>query len=98
MNIFLVLAALYIVANFYVFVGLFVEFWMYKTESDSFELKRYHILELIICPISFIIFFFIILVLYIIKFIFGTISNFFKVIGKWLDEPFINREKFKEKI
>ena len=86
MNIFLVLAALYVVANFYVFVGLFVEFWMYKTESDSFELKRYHILELIICPISFI------------KFIFGTISNFFKVIGKWLDEPFINREKFKEKI
>ena len=55
MNIFLVLAALYVVANFYVFVGLFVEFWMYKTESDSFELKRYHILELIICPISFII-------------------------------------------
>lgn len=85
MKIFLLLGALYFVANFYVFVGLLVEFWMYKTEDYSFELKRYHILELIVCPISCIIFFFILLLFYLIKFVFKAIGKFFKLICEWLD-------------
>ena len=98
MKIFSVLAALYIITSFYVLVSLFVEFGMCKKGEYNFELKRYHILKLIISPISYIIFFFIILFFYTIKFIFKAIGNFFKVIFEWLDQPFMNREKSKETI
>lgn len=98
MKIFLVLAALYIITSFYVLVSLFVEFWMCKKGEYNFELKRYHILQLIISPISYIIFFFIILLFYTIKFIFKAIGNLFKAIFEWLDQPFMNREKSKETI
>lgn len=92
MKIFLLLAELYFVSSFYVLIFLFIEFWIWKKEEDSFELKRYHIIH----PISCIIFLFIILLFYIIKFIFKAIGKFFKIIFEWLDQPFMNRQKSKE--
>lgn len=94
MNSFLFLSALYLVASFYVLVGLFTELWMCKTEGSSFELKRYHI----IFPISFIIFFFIILIFYIFRFIFTAIGVFFVMIGEWFSKPLMIGGKTKELI
>ncbi|MBD7915867.1 hypothetical protein H9660_12000 [Clostridium sp. Sa3CUN1] len=94
MSIFL--AALYISGSIFVLVGLFAELLWYRSEAETFELKRYHVLEVIIFPLSAIIFLLIILIFYLIAFIFKSIAVFFQRIGGWLNEPF-NKEKRESK-
>lgn len=83
----------YIIFNIFI-IGLFIrEVRDYKSDSQYFKFKKYHIVLPITCPIAFIIFLLIILAYYIIKLLIKLIL----ITINWSKEPLINRENRKLK-
>ena len=78
---------LYIILNIFVIWVCFREIMRYIDELQRFKVKRYHIVLPIICPIAFIIFLMITIILSMIIFSF----NFLFIIIDWLEKPLINR-------
>ena len=93
MNTFLI--AFYVFVSILILIFLFTELWWYKTESESFQLKRYHVLEIMIFPVSCMIFLFILLFFYLSRFIVQLIGRVLTLIGDWLNKPFMNEEESK---
>lgn len=78
----------YIIFNIFI-IGLFIrEVRDYKSDSQYFKFKKYHIVLPITCPIAFII-----LAYYIIKLLIKLIL----ITINWSKEPLINRENRKLK-
>ena len=66
---------------------LFLDFLEYLSVTPDFELKRYHILKIVICPVAFLVFLFILLLGYLISSFVKLIGLLLKIIINWLGEP-----------